>query len=146
MTGTLTRVLSMENRNLKRPVALCLAVSVGGGWCPECGVQHQRAQHKAEDITENRKRWAGPLLGLGGGDERDYKLCTWKCFLQKKLGLVWICLFHLYGCFLSCIGIPGVRRGQQKASGPLELELQMHVSHHGVAGNWILSSARAQCT
>lgn len=56
MTGTLTRVLSIENRNLKRPIALCLAVSVGGGWRTECGVQHQRAQHTAEDITEDQKR------------------------------------------------------------------------------------------
>lgn len=62
-----------------------------------------------------------PCSRLGWGLELVCKLCTWKCFLQKKMGLVWICLFHLYGCSLSCIGITGVRRGQ-KTSGPLELE------------------------
>ncbi|KAH0521453.1 Polycystic kidney disease protein 1-like 1 [Microtus ochrogaster] len=34
--------------------AVCM--SVGGGWRTECGVQHQQAQHTAEDITEDQKR------------------------------------------------------------------------------------------
>lgn len=41
-------------------VTLCLAVSVGGSWCTECGIQDQLAQRvaeaKAEDIFEDLKR------------------------------------------------------------------------------------------
>ncbi|CAO2640622.1 hypothetical protein LEMLEM_LOCUS25419, partial [Lemmus lemmus] len=71
--GTMTGVPSMESRNLKRPVALCLAVSVAGGWRTECGVQHQRTQNtaeaKAENITEDRKRCFPLVCCLSSRDE-----------------------------------------------------------------------------
>ena len=55
-------------------------------------------------------------------------------------------LFYVYECFayvyvfVPCVHMPGALRDQKRALGPLELELQMIVSHHLGAGNqsWVL--------
>ena len=52
-----------------------------------------------------------------------------------------MCMGVLPACMtMYCVGVPGAHRGQKRASDPLELELQMVVSHQVGSrnGTWVL--------
>ena len=106
--------------------------ALGHTWCTDIHVCKTFLQYNK--INRYFKKQTSGMLSLMAGS--SHFLLSWFQFKIFKLFLFfWVWDFCLWArmCTMS---VPGTQESQKRASDPLELELQMILSHHASSGNW----------